>query len=183
MTEAPIRLAKTDDIPAIENLIDASVRTLQAGDYSPEQIERALTLVFGVDRRLIEDGTYFVTTEGKTLTACGGWSFRRTLFGADAIHGRDDTKLLPGEEPAKIRAFFVVPAWARRGLGSQILRACEAAAAERGFTALELGATVTGVPLYARHGYRAVEQLETPLADGHVMPVVRMYKTLSPRCG
>ena len=180
MADAPIRKAVMQDIPRIEALIDASVRALQAGDYSAEQIERALKLVFGVDRRLIEDGTYFVTLDADELTACGGWSYRRTLFGADAIHSRDDTELRPGDEPAKIRAFFVSPAWARRGLASQLLRTCEAAAAARGFTALELGATLTGAPLYARHGYLAVEHLQTPLADGHVMAVLRMAKSLSP---
>ncbi len=115
---------------------------------------------------------------GAHLAASGGWSFRRTLFGADAIHARDDSRLDPEQEPAKIRAFFVAPAFARQGLGTRLLAACEAAAAAQGFRTLELGATLTGEPLYARHGYRAAERLETPLADGFALPIVRMVKTL-----
>ncbi len=178
MVEIDIRPAQPADIPRIEALIDASVRTLQAGDYTADQIERSLRLVFGVDRQLIADRTYYVMERGANLAACGGWSFRRTLFGADAIHARDDSELAPGREAAKIRAFFVAPAFARQGLGTRLLAACEAAAAAKGFTALELGATLTGEPLYARHGYRVAERLETPLADGFTLPIVRMTKTL-----
>lgn len=176
--EPRMRLARLEDVSDLELLIEASVRGLQAGDYAPDQIEGALRLVFGVDRRLIEDGTYFVIESGAAIVACGGWSFRCTLFGADAIHSRDDAALTPGVDAAKIRAFFVAPSWARRGLGSRLLAACEAAAATAGFCDLELGATLTGVPLYARHGYRPVERLETPLADGRTLSVVRMAKTL-----
>ena len=110
-----------------------------------------MRLVFGVDRQLIADGTYFVLADGEDLAACGGWSFRRTLFGADAIHTRDDAELRSGVDAAKIRAFFVAPQWARRGLAGRLLAACEAAAYARGFRDLELGATLTGVPLYARY--------------------------------
>ena len=178
MTDPHVRLATLADIAAIEALIEASVRTLQAGDYGPDQIERSLRLVFGVDRRLIEDETYYVMEQGAALAACGGWSFRRTLFGADAVHSRDDSRLDPASEPAKIRAFFVAPACARQGLGTRLLGVCEAAAAACGFTRLELGATLTGEPLYARHGYIAVERLDAPLSGGVALPIVRMAKTL-----
>ncbi len=178
MPDINIRQAQLADMPQIEALIESSVRTLQAGDYDPEQIERSLRLVFGVDQRLITDGTYFVITQGASCAACGGWSFRRTLFGADAIHSRDDTELTPGIEAAKIRAFFVEPAFARQGLGTRLLAVCEAAAAARGFTDLELGATLTGEPLYARHGYKVVERIDTPLSDGVTLPIIRMAKRL-----
>ena len=178
MDEFNIRHATLADIAAIEALIEVSVRTLQAGDYDQDQIERSLRLVFGVDGRLIADGTYHVVEHSAGLAACGGWSFRRTLFGADAIHTRDDAELEPGREPAKIRAFFVAPAFARQGLGTRLLAVCEAGAAARGFTALELGATLTGEPLYARHGYKVAERLHTPLTDGFSLPIVRMVKSL-----
>ena len=183
MADIQIRTASLQDIPQIEALIEASVRTLQARDYQPGQIERALRLVFGVDRQLIHDGTYYAVQNGAELVACGGWSYRRTLFGADAIHSRDDTELQPGREAAKIRAFFVSPPWARRGLATRLLQVCEAAAGARGFTELEMGATLTGEPLYARCGYRVVERLETPLADGFSLPIVRMAKTLGQAVG
>ena len=179
MSDIDTRPAQTADIPQIEALIEASVRGLQARDYDQDQIERSLRLVFGVDRQLIADGTYYVMGQGSRFAACGGWSFRRTLFGADAIHGRDDAELEPGREAAKIRAFFVAPAFARQGLGTRLLATCEAAAAARGFTACELGATLTGEPLYARHGYSVVERLDTPLSDGATLPIVRMMKRLA----
>lgn len=181
VAEPTLRIARLGDISRLEALIEVSVRGLQTDDYTPEQIERSLRLVFGVDRRLIADETYFVFEAGGELVACGGWSFRRTLFGADAIHSRNDAELEPGREAAKIRAFFVAPAWTRRGLGARLLAHCEAEAAARGFRALEMGATLTGVPFYARYGYAEVERMETPLADGLGLPIVRMAKHLEGR--
>ncbi len=180
MIQASIRTARALDVEAIGALIAASARTLQAGDYAPEQIEAALGSVFGVDRRLIEDGTYLlVETEGE-LAACGGWSRRRTLFGADAVAGRDDSFLIPGVDRARIRAFFVSPRFARRGLGVRLLRACEARAMEAGFDAFELGATLTGLALYRREGYVPVERVETPLPGGLSLGMVRMIKPAPP---
>ena len=175
---APLRPARLEDVAAIEALVERSVRGLQAGDYSAYQIERSLRLVFGVDRQLIRDQTYFVVEHEGALVACGGWSFRRTLFGADAIHSRDDAELTPGQDAAKIRAFFVDPDHVRRGLADRLLARCEAEARARGFDRLELGATLTGEPMYARRGFVAVERLEAPLGEGAALPIVRMAKTL-----
>src|SRR5689334_15368245 len=130
--EIEIRRATEADIPALEKLIPASVRGLQGGDYSAEQMEGAIGTVFGVDTALIRDGTYFVAVAGAEIVACGGWSRRRTLFGSDHVSGKDDALLDAATEPARIRAFFVDPAWARRGIGSRIVRACEEAAVAMG---------------------------------------------------
>src|SRR5579863_4695634 len=133
-----IRKAIPADVPILRELIDASVRGLQAGDYTPTQIESALATVFGVDSQLIADGTYFVADaqqhESVTIAGCGGWSKRKTLYGSDHWTGREDELLDPRVDAAKIRAFFVHPAWARRGIGSRILEACEIAASSAGFT-------------------------------------------------
>jgi len=173
-----LRTALAADIPAIERLIETSVRTLQAGDYSLAQREAALHKVFGVDRQLIADKTYFLIEEAGTLIGCGGWSYRATLFGADALHGRDETRLDPGVDAAKIRAFFVHPDAARRGVATRLLAACEAAAAAAGFTRLELGATLTGIPFYARHGFVAGTRMEAPLGDAESLAIVRMGKAI-----
>lgn len=171
-----IRLARPDDIPILEALIADSVRQLQAPDYSHRQREGALVSVFGVDRRLIDDGTYFaIEVEGR-IAACGGWSRRRTLFGGDRVAGRDDAWLDPATDAARIRAFFVHPDFARRGLGAAMLEACETAARSAGFRRLEMAATLTGVPFYARYGYRAGETIEVPLSNGEQLPVVVMGK-------
>lgn len=178
MQETKIRLAGAGDIPALKALIDLSVMQLQAGDYSETQRQAALGSVFGVDSQLIEDGVYFVVEDGDRIVGCGGWSKRRTLFGSDHVSGKDDALLDPETEPARIRAFFVHPDWARRGIGSRIMQACEDAAAEAGFRRLELGATLTGVPLYERHGFAPIERIEAPLPNGETLPVVRMGKAL-----
>jgi GNAT superfamily N-acetyltransferase len=174
-----IRPAALEDISTLEVLIPESVRTLQAGSYTPEQIKGALGTVFGVDTQLIKDRTYFVAEIDAKIVACGGWSRRRTLFGSDSVAGKDDQWLDPAAEPARIRAFFVHPAWARRGIGSAIMRRCEEAAREMGFSRLELAATLVGVPLYRAHGFESLEQIDVPLSNGQTLPVVRMTKRIA----
>jgi N-acetylglutamate synthase-like GNAT family acetyltransferase len=177
-----LRVAREDDIPALEALIPLSVRRLQAAHYSEEQMAAALGPVFGVDRELIRDGTYFVAASGRGIVGCGGWSRRRTLFGGD--HGRSEVEsppLDPNRDAARIRAFFVHPDWARRGIGRRILQACEAAIAAAGFRTVELVATLAGEPLYASFAYQATERFEIPLDGSLRLPVVRMTKSLAAR--
>lgn len=178
-----IRLATPQDVPALRELIAASVRGLQAQDYTPSQLESALRTVYGVDSQLIADGTYFAVETSlpnshvdKILVGCGGWSKRKTLYGGDVWTGREDTLLNPATDAAKIRAFFVHPSWARRGIGGLILDACESAAIAAGFRRLEMGATLTGVPFYLARGYVSLENLAVPLEDGDSLPIVRMVK-------
>jgi GNAT superfamily N-acetyltransferase len=172
-----IRSATPADAPAIASLIDSSVRVLQANDYSTEQIEGALGTVFGVDTQLIADGTYFVVkTSSNVLIGCGGWSKRKTLFGSDHGPGREAVLLDPARENARIRAFFVHPDWARRGIGSLVLTTCENAALEAGFRGFELGATLTGERLYSARGYEQIERIDVPLPNGASLPVIRMVK-------
>jgi GNAT superfamily N-acetyltransferase len=171
-----IRLAVIDDVPALTALIAASVRVLQAPDYSESQREAALASVYGVDTQLIADQTYFVAEVDGTIVACGGWSKRKTLFGADHCAGREDSLLDPAIDAAKIRAFFVHPNWSRRGIGTRVLEACESAAQSAGFKKFEMGATLTGVALYKTRGYREVEEIAVPLANGESLPIVRIEK-------
>lgn len=177
-----IRQAVSADVPVLRDLIDASVRGLQAQDYTPSQIESALATVYGVDTQLIADGTYFVAEAepngepARRIVGCGGWSKRKTLYGGDQWTGREAALLDPQHDAAKIRAFFIHPSWARRGIGTMILEACENAAMAAGFTRFEMGATLTGVLLYEKRGYVALENLEVPLANGEALPIVRMEK-------
>ena len=177
-----IRTATAADVPRLREVIEASVRGLQAEDYSPAQIEGALQSVYGVDSQLIADGTYFVVevsdSHSTEIVACGGWSKRKTLYGGDQYAGREDSMLDPVQDAAKIRAFFVHPTWARRGIGGRILEACENAAREAGFTRLEMGATLSGVAFYRAKGYEAVENQEVPLGNGYSLPIVRMAKRI-----
>jgi GNAT superfamily N-acetyltransferase len=138
-----------------------------------------------VQRKLIADGTYFAVeadgaaeSAGPVLIGCGGWSKRKTLYGGDQWGARQDSLLDPARDAARIRAFFIHPSWARRGIGTLILEACEAAAKSAGFTRLEMGATLTGVPFYAAHGYSRLEDQSVPLENGESLPIVRMAKDL-----
>jgi N-acetylglutamate synthase-like GNAT family acetyltransferase len=180
-----VRKAAAEDVPALRALIDESVHGLQAEDYSPAQIDGALKSVYGVDSQLIADGTYLVAeVEAKpgaspVLAGCGGWSKRKTLYGGDQYAGREDSLLDPSHDAAKIRAFFVHPAWARRGIGSAILTACEEAAIAAGFTRLEMGATLSGIAFYKAKGYTGVEDQFVPLSNGETLAIVRMAKRVA----
>jgi GNAT superfamily N-acetyltransferase len=170
------RLATLADIPALEELIPLSARKLQAGFYSAAQIEGAIGTVFGVDSQLIRDGTYFVALDGERLVGCGGWSKRKTAYGGDRAKTGVDPLRDPGTEPAMIRAFFIHPDYARRGLGRGIMERSESAALAAGFRHIEIVATLAGVPLYATFAYETVERFAIPLPNGAMMPVVRMWK-------
>jgi GNAT superfamily N-acetyltransferase len=182
-----LRKAVAADAPRLQDVIEASVRRLQAAHYSPAQIDGALTSVYGVDSQLIADGTYFVAeiSEPNTgqiqIVGCGGWSKRRTLYGGDQYPGREDSLLDPTRDAAKIRAFFVHPDWARQGIGTMILEACENAATEAGFTRFDLGATLSGVPFYRARGYTEVENQAAPLSNGEELSIVRMVKEADKR--
>jgi len=141
------RLAREGDIPELEALISISINRLQAHHYSRAQMKAALGSVFGVDRQLIRDGTYFVVEREGQIVGCGGWGKRKTLFGSDAIKAGTDIELDPRRDSARIRAFFVHPAWARYGIGRAILERCETAIRLAGFRSVELVATLTGSPL------------------------------------
>lgn len=185
-----VRVAVVADVPALRELIQLSVRTLQAQDYSPEQMEAALRSVFGVDSQLIADGTYLVAEaalssgssaamESQTdfvLAGCGGWSKRKTLYGGDRWRERQDDLLDPRHDAAKIRAFFIHPDWARRGVGTRILDACEAAAMAAGFTRFEMGATLTGAKLFSERGYVPLKQIDLALENGITLPIIHMKK-------
>jgi GNAT superfamily N-acetyltransferase len=175
-----LRAATLDDGPAIGDLIARSIRSLGAGDYTAEQIDAALQGAFGLDTVLVRDRTYFVVTwRDGTIVACGGWSQRRTLFGGDARADRDESLLDPRTDAAKIRAYFVDPVHARRGLGRALLNRCERDARRAGYGALELMATLPGVRLYTQCGFHAADALEHPLPGGLSIRFVPMRKRLS----
>lgn len=173
-----IRPAKTDDISALEQLISESVRGLSAGYYTSDQIESALIHIFGIDTQLISDGTYYVAQAENQIAGCGGWSKRKTLYGGDQTKTGIDSLLDPETDAARIRAFFVHPGWARRGIGKQIIEACEKAAVRAGFKVIELAATLPGEPLYRACGYEVVERFEIDLPGGVNLPLAKMSKRL-----
>jgi GNAT superfamily N-acetyltransferase len=178
-----VRVATTADVPALRELIERSVRGLSAGFYTPVQIDAAMSHVFGVDTQLIADGTYYMIPEPSGPVATGGWSARRTLYGGDQMKARDDPMLDPATDAARIRAFFVHPDWARRGLARQIYATCARAAYAAGFRRFELMATLPGEPLYRALGFTAVEHVVSTLAGGVDVPFIRMTRIVDgPPC-
>jgi GNAT superfamily N-acetyltransferase len=175
-----IRKAATADSAVLSGVIAKSARGLSAGYYESDEIEAALRGAFGVDSQLVDDGTYFVATEGDEIVGCGGWSRRRTLFGGDAFSVRDSTPLDPARDAARIRAFFVLPTHVRRGIGKAILQCCESEAAAMGFSRFALMATLPGVEFYAALGYVADEPVLHDLGQGRTIRFVPMHKFTKP---
>jgi GNAT superfamily N-acetyltransferase len=173
-----LRVATLDDVPAITALIADSVRILSRGYYSAAQSESALKYVFGVDSHLIADESYYVIEDEHGLIAAGGWSHRTHKYGGDQAHGGDDPELDPSKDAARIRAFYVAPRAARRGMARRIYDRCVADVKLRGFTQLELVSTLPGVPLYRALGFEMSEEYSLSLADGTELPVIRMYRRI-----
>ena len=175
-----LRKATKEDVAAIGEVIAASVRGLSIGYYNDDEIELSIRSVLGVDRDLIDDGTYFVAVDDeRSLVGCGGWSRRRTLYGASGYSAsRDDAFLNPEVDAAKIRAFFVHPDAARQGIGRAILKACEHEARSAGFNSAEMMATLPGVPLYSASGYERGESVDIPIDGGRSIECIKMFKVL-----
>jgi GNAT superfamily N-acetyltransferase len=173
------RLATFEDVPELQQLMALSARQLSTDYYTVEETEGAIKYIFGVDSQLIEDGTYYLVESKDSIIACGGWSRRSTLFGGDQHKDLTDPLLNPATDAARIRAFFVHPDWARKGIGKMLMNICEKAAFQYGFTKIEIGSTLPGVPLYEAMGYHAVKKIKVPLPNGVTFMVVNMKKDLN----
>lgn len=178
-----VRLADPEDVEALNVLIRESAAALSRGYYTPEQIDSAIRFVFGVDTTLIADRTYYAVESGGELVGCGGWSRRGALYGGDQRRMVEAPVLDPATDPARIRAFFVSPAHARKGIGRRLLDVCTAAAQREGYRSLELMATLPGVPLYQACGFEAVEEVSDRLPNGVSVPFVRMRRAMADDAG
>lgn len=173
------RLARETDFEALRELMSLSIGELQKGFLTPGQIN-ASRAIMGLDTQLVMDGTYFVVESDGMLAGCGGWSRRATLYGGDHSSDSRDARLLdPAREPARVRAMYTHPAFARRGVARLVLSLCEKAAAAEGFRVATLMATMSGIPLYVASGYRPVEPTGADV-NGVRVPLVRMEKPLPP---
>lgn len=173
-----IRTALAAEKPELEQLIKDSTARLSREDYTAEEIHAANEYVHGVDSELIGDGTYFVVEHQGTKVACGGWSKRKTLFGGDRFGARASGLLDPETDPAKIRAFFVHPDWARKGIGRLLLKHCEAEAQKNGFSKTQLMSTLPGLKFYINEGYNPGEREYYAAPNGVNIPFVPMHKSL-----
>jgi GNAT superfamily N-acetyltransferase len=173
-----LRRAQPIDVPALQALIAMSGIELSAPYYTRAQAEAVTRHVFGVDTQLIADQTYFAIESEGEIVACGGWSRRRTLFGGDQTKSGPDPLLDPATEPARVRAFFVHPSMARRGLGRMLMDECIKEATAAGFCALELASTMPGEPLYLASGFTVLERFELVLPGDIHIPLSRMRRAL-----
>jgi len=171
-----IRVATMGDVPRLRPVMDAAIAQLQQGFLTPEQIDSSKAIM-GIDTQLVEDGTYFVVLDGDEVAGCGGWSRRATLYGSDSTPGRDAHLLDPATDPARVRAMYTHPGFARRGVGRLILETCESAAKAEGFTTLELMGTMSGQPLYTSYGFVPVEEVVDD-RGGAPVPLVKMRKPI-----
>ncbi len=178
MAEFTHALATEADLPRLRALMTRAIEELQREFLSPEQVT-ASHQIMGLDTQLVKDRTYFMILDSGVLVGCGGWSWRATLFGGDdSIVAREPLPLDPAKDAAKIRAMYVDPAHARRGIGRRIMALCEDAASAAGFTRVELMATLAGQPLYTACGYEPIEAVEATSREGVTVPIIRMGKVL-----
>jgi GNAT superfamily N-acetyltransferase len=178
-TTPPVRTATDADVPAIAELMRASVLALFPRFYDAEQTASAAIHIAHLDRAMVDDGTYYVHEDGGEVVACGGWSRRARLYTGSGDRDDDARLLDPATEPARVRAMFVRGDHTRRGLGRAILAASERAAGAEGFTRLVLMATLPGVPLYTAFGFTAVRRVDVTTPDGVVLAGVEMERPVT----
>jgi putative acetyltransferase len=85
--------------------------------------------------------------------------------------------LVPGN--SELRACYVVPSAARRGVGAAIVAEIERIAREHKLDHLRLESSLTAEPFYAALGYRVEERGELVLASGVSMAAIRMSKRIT----
>jgi GNAT superfamily N-acetyltransferase len=173
-----LRLATEADRDFIDALMKTSTRALFPAYYDQRQTRSSIEYIAHVDPMLIDDQTYFVIEAAGEIVACGGWSRRDKLFSGSSDQEGRARLLDPATEAARVRAMFVRGDWTRRGLGTRILEACEAAARAEGFHRLALMATLPGFPLYASYGFVETERGPINLPDGVRLEGVAMEMEL-----
>lgn len=173
-----IRLATTNEIPALNKLIEESTRTLSKGEYTEDEIEGAIRYLFKVDAELIEDKTYYVIENNGVIQACGGWSKRRTSHSSNRFNQQESKYRNPKTDPARIRTLFVHPDYARKGLGTILLNHCEQEALSQGFSNTEMMATLPGAKLYQARGYLPLERRAYSLPNGAALSCIYMTKNI-----
>lgn len=182
-----MRRAQPADRAVLAEVMAVSAQELSKGFYTAEQIPSVIAHIAVLDPVLLEDQTYFAIEDvldeehgggGPRVVACGGWSRRDKLFTGGGAAAGGTGFLVPGRDPARVRAMFIHPGAARRGFGRAILEASERDALDEGFTVVELMATAPGEPLYLACGYEILERVDVVLPDGCVVGCARMRKHL-----
>ena len=185
LPQLAIRVANLTDFDALYTLAEAAAHSACAGDYTPVQVQTLLRCGLRVDVQLIRDRTCYVIEHARRVVACGAWSHRAAWMGR--IHP-DDTGsprdlLDPEVHPARLRAFFVHPEFARRGMGRVLVALCERLASAARFRELELLATPAGRRLFLACGFRDVEPMTQIFPNGVAVCTYRMVNAIEPAAG
>ena len=169
------KIASLNDIPSIKELISLSIDKNMGNLLSENELEASRESM-GLDTKLIKDQTYFLIYRDNFLIGSGGFSFRETLFGGNHTPNRSDHLLDPNKHSAKIRAMYTHPNWIRQGVGTYILDLAEQEAKKLGFKSYELMATVSGILLYEKRGYKVMEEVDYVSKSGNKVPMYHMKK-------
>jgi GNAT superfamily N-acetyltransferase len=169
-----LRRAQRLDIPALRAMHAESLKDLGAAYYTEAAIAAFVARIGTLDAAVVEEGHYSLAEAADgTILGSGGWS-RLVPAYACATGERSEV-----EGAATIRSVFVAPSAARKGIGSAIMAWAEADAAAHGFRRLRLKATLSGAPLYARLGFRALGSGAIDLGEGLSFGYVEMEKRIA----
>lgn len=172
-TATTVRTATFADRSAIIALQHQSLRALGRGFYSEAEIESYLRYTPTLEEYLVADATYYVALVGDRLAGCGGWSTKAPAYRAVTPDSFQRQQPLP-----KVRAMYVHPDFARRGIGRQLVAVIERAIVAAGYVEAGIEATLGGVALYERCGYVPVGETQAALPDGSRMRFVCFHKRL-----
>ena len=157
-----VRRMRPQDARSFLEVHHAAVRGLAAADYPPDVIDAWAPLPISdeaVDR----------------IAAASPEQIRLVAEIGGEIVGIGE--IVP--DLNELRACYVVPKVARKGVGSALVREIEQIARERGLPHLQLDASLTSEPFYLSLGYTLRERGEHVLSSGLTMVCVKMAKRLS----
>ena len=168
------RLATPADHDVLTTMQAHSLRELAAPYYGAEAIE-AFIATGTMDRTLLMGGTYRLALIDDRIVGAGGWSTDEPGYAAH-IHGQPANDV---EIEARVRSVYVHPGYARRGIASTLMRLIESDIMAAGFDTACLAATLSGLPLYRKLGWKGSLPLVLRMPGDHTLVGIVMDKRLS----
>ena len=167
-----VRTATTRDLPHLHAIAARAVTELLGRHYTSAQIRAAEELkLHEVEADLVDAGTYYVAEVDGEVIAGSGWSaggsLQRTADGPTVECGT-----------AAMRASYVDPRYARRGIATLLARTTETAATLSGFRRFETMCTPPSAAMRSALGYRLVRHERAPLPHGLTLTLAVMRKQL-----
>lgn len=173
--ELQIRFASRRDRGALLAMQAESLRTLGAAYYEDDVIEAFIENPGTMDVSLLDERNYFVALIGDEMVGCGGWTRRTPGYAARMAAAENSAD----SEAATVRSVYVHPRWARRGIARSLMKAIECDIRAAGFEQTALVATLSGIPLYRRLGYRCDQPVSLSLPGARTFVGLAMRKALT----